>query len=154
MSRLKKTPHQRQTSDSLRARAVTITPIHRESIVKPKHTSIVPRASGTMADITGASTSAMTPDQTTSKKQNRVPNDSVWMTKWFAEPPGDVATCCMGIWFPCVLYGKTDWRLRQVAMGEDALDDKWECKYGCNAPCWAFWMVSYLTANILPGKPI
>ena len=48
MPKLKRPDHQRQTSERLQARAATIIPVHRESIVGPTHTSTFPGYSGTM----------------------------------------------------------------------------------------------------------
>jgi hypothetical protein len=152
MARLKKSPPQRQTSDNIRDRAVTITPIHRESIITPNHTSIVPKASGTMADVRTA-TSAVTEDQNMPKRSKRANADSGWMTKWFTEPLGDASACCMGFWVPCALYGKVDWRLRQAALGEDASDESWRCKYAFNTPCFVYLVVELLTPRcLLPGN--
>ncbi|KAI9752079.1 MAG: hypothetical protein M4579_005764 [Chaenotheca gracillima] len=35
---------------------------------------------------------------------------------------GDFTTCCTGFWCPCVLYGKTQYRLNRKTAGKDATD--------------------------------
>jgi hypothetical protein len=153
MARIKKSPHQKRTSDRLWARAVTITPVHRESIMKPNPTSTLRAASGSMAG-TRASAGAVIGNRKFPKRSTHLSDDSGWMTKWCVEPRGDAAACCMAVSVPSALYGKIDWRLRRVAMGEDASDESWESKNGCNAPCWIYMAFDTLLPRLLiSGKP-
>lgn len=159
-------------------------PIHRESIVRPKHTSIIPRNSNTMPSVVHphqvtavypeavvefhrephvvADTAVGRPHIVVAVKPKHssalpaavriptgspgIPDDHIedfngWMNKFCVEPrkapQADVQTCCLGCWVPCALYGKTQWRLRQVARESDPLDSSWHSRYGCNGICWA-----------------
>ena len=62
-----------------------------------------------------------------------------WMTKLFHPRKSDMATFCTGYCLPCVLYGKTQYRLKQMADGEDPLDVSRHDM--CNGPCWMFGMI-------------
>ena len=62
-----------------------------------------------------------------------------WMTKFFRPRKRDMTTLCTGSCFPCVLYGKTQYRLKQIADGEDPLDASRHD--ACNGPCWMFGMI-------------
>ena len=61
-----------------------------------------------------------------------------FMAGFCVEPRGDTETCCQAVWCPCVLYGKTDWRIKRFSRGEDGTDKSWRAKDGCNAHCWSF----------------
>jgi hypothetical protein len=77
-------------------------------------------------------------------RKDRLP-DSEWIHKLCVEPSNDAATCCEGYWVPCVLYGKTQYRLDEMATGKDPLD---ETDYkGCNGPCWIFCAASTLNLS-------
>jgi hypothetical protein len=59
-----------------------------------------------------------------------------WNVKLCVEPPGDVLTCCEGWFSPCTIYGKTQYRLNNMASNKDPLDlDGYQC---CNGPCALF----------------
>jgi hypothetical protein len=74
---------------------------------------------------------------------------SAWMAKFCVEPDGDAATCCLGWFVPCALYGKTHWRLEQLRKDKDPLDTSWKCSYGCNGPCWLFYLLGvYFTGTL------
>jgi hypothetical protein len=62
-----------------------------------------------------------------------------WMTKLFRLRKRGVTTLCTGSCLPCVLYGKTQYRLKQIADGEDPLDVSRHDI--CNGPCWMFGMI-------------
>lgn len=62
-----------------------------------------------------------------------------WMTKFFRLPKSGLSTLCTGLCLPCVLYGKTQYRLKQMADGEDPLDTSKNDV--CNGPCWMFGMI-------------
>lgn len=88
-----------------------------------------------------------------SDEANKVVFDE-WMAKLYVQPgkaghPGDVGTCCLAWWVPCALYGKTHWRLKQLADDKDPSDDSWKSKYGRNGPCWAFYALSIV---YIPGE--
>lgn len=153
MARIKKSPPQSRTSDHLQARAVTIIPVHRGSITGPSHTSILPRACGTMAGPT-TSASAVTRNQNGPQPYTYPSDDSGWQTKWCAEPRNDAGACCMAFWVPWAMYGKVDWRLRRVAMAEDASEESWKPKYGFNVPCFVHCVGEIFCPLLLPGgKP-
>ncbi len=89
------------------------------------------------------------------------------MNKLCHEPEGDLGTCCVGCWAPCALYGKTQYRLKQMSQGDDPLDlvgqknrpalpmaertdrgedEEWEEVQGykaCNGPCWMHQMLCF-----------
>ncbi|KFY35690.1 hypothetical protein V494_05692 [Pseudogymnoascus sp. VKM F-4513 (FW-928)] len=62
-----------------------------------------------------------------------------WMTKLFRPRKHGFTTLFTGSCLPCVLYGKTQYRLKQMAEGEDPLD--LSRQHTCNGPCWMFGMV-------------
>lgn len=62
-----------------------------------------------------------------------------WITKLFRPRKHDISTLCTGFCLPCVLYGKTQYRLKQKTEGEDPLDLSQQAL--CNGPCWMFGMV-------------
>ena len=145
MPKLKRPDHQRQTSERLQARAATIIPVHRESIVGPTHTSTFPGHSGTIILDTDFYRNGSLESRRSSSQQ-LPPQTDQWMTKFCAEPPGkgDANTCCLGWWVPCALYGKVNWRLNQKSRGEDIND--WSSAKGCNSPCWAYWAFGLIPA--------
>lgn len=54
-----------------------------------------------------------------------------WLANLCDEPAGDAGICCLGFWFPCLLYGKLDERIKLVRDGKDPH----EAGTGCNAEC-------------------
>jgi len=143
--------------EAIQSRAATLIPIHRESI-SLNQSHITPRASITMAqqrqgmnayNVTLPPLAQPQTDPHGEKGAESRPYNG-WMTKFCDEPPDDVNTCCIGFWIPCVLYGKTHWRLKRVSKGEDAADSNWKPKNGCNAPCWAWWGVSSMCCATVP----
>jgi hypothetical protein len=54
----------------------------------------------------------------------------------------DFGTCMMGWSVPCMLYGKTQYRLKQMAQGEDPLDA--HAHEICNGPCWMWCLMGSL----------
>lgn len=67
------------------------------------------------------------------------PKPTPWMNELCHEPEGDLRTCCVGFWLPGALYGKTQYRLKQMAEGEDPLN---ESRHEiCNGPCWMYELV-------------
>lgn len=141
----------------IQLQAATFIPIHLDSISLDQRRT-TPRASIAMAQhrqVVSAYNATLPPStqheiesQGESGAENQPYND--WMTTFCAEPSNDVNTCCLGWWMPCVLYGKTHWRLKRISKGEDATDSDWKPKTGCNAPCWAWWGVSSLCCITLP----
>jgi hypothetical protein len=59
---------------------------------------------------------------------------SDWMVSFCHEPSGDIGTCCTAWLMPCVLHGKTHWRLKNISLGQDPHD--WHASEGCNKMCW------------------
>lgn len=49
---------------------------------------------------------------------------SEWINPLCHEPSDDMDTCCLGCWCPQVLYGRTQYRLKQIAENKDPLDLK------------------------------
>jgi hypothetical protein len=47
----------------------------------------------------------------------------------------DIGTCCLGIWCPCILYGRTQYRLWRKSTKEDATN--FLGYEACNTPCTA-----------------
>lgn len=125
-------------------RASSYPPVHRESLVPPQHTLITPRDyhSGQTMD---TQTNLGTGEPARSGSQagdNNQEDDAVafqdWLSPFCQEPPGgDADTCCMGFWVPCVLYGKSAWRLKALALDEDD-NRRWTPKNGCNGHCWGW----------------
>ncbi len=153
----RKSPPSQQTV--AQPRVTSLIPSHRESIsIDNSHTA--PRSSITtshqrqvMNAYNATLPSSAQPQQDHRQSQDADGADKPyngWMTKFCVEPPDDVNTCCLGCWVPCVLYGKTHWRLKQVSKGEDGTDSKWRSKDGCNAPCWAWWGVSSVCCITVP----
>lgn len=70
-------------------------------------------------------------------------NPRKWMIPLCYEPKDDVNTCCLGCWCPQILYGRTQYRLRQMARNQDPLDLK-DYKI-FNAPCMVFWILGAFT---------
>ena len=69
------------------------------------------------------------------------PKPVPWLNKLCHEPEGDVRTCCLGWWLPCALYGNTQWRLKQMAQGDDPLDMSGLRRN--NGPCWMHQMLCF-----------
>lgn len=68
------------------------------------------------------------------------PKPGPWLNKLCLEPEGDIGTCCLGFWLPCALYGNTQYRLKQMAQGDDPLDLSEHD--ACNGPCWMYQMLT------------
>ncbi|CZR56951.1 uncharacterized protein PAC_06840 [Phialocephala subalpina] len=134
-------------------------PAHRESLVAPRHHSII-TSQGDHTD------SNMRAEPNTRPGRDRLfacggirrPSGdgdlevyNGWMTKFCVEPSDDAHTCCLGFWVPCVLFAKTHWRLGQVGRGENALKG-WTPSMGCTLPCWAHCGLSLICINgVLTG---
>lgn len=134
-----------QRSESIQARAATIIPYHRDSIVRPGHTEMAPTISSRRNDVDGVQTipDSNSPSSNQSQDASRRPSIKLppqtdeWMTVFCQEPPGgDAGTCCLAFWMPPAQYGKTNWRLNQKASGKDP--DDWHSINGCSGPCWAY----------------
>ena len=68
------------------------------------------------------------------------PKPGPWLNNLCHEPQGDMGTCCLGFWLPCALYGNTQYRLKQMAQGDDPLDLSEHDS--CNGPCWMYQMLT------------
>jgi hypothetical protein len=68
------------------------------------------------------------------------PKPSPWMKNLCYKPHEDMETCCIGSWIPCALYGKTQYRLKQMAEGKDPLDESRHD--ACNGACVSFQMLT------------
>jgi hypothetical protein len=71
------------------------------------------------------------------------PGKGKWMIPLCHEPENDVTTCCLGCWCPQILYGRTQYRLRQMARNKDPLDLT-DYKV-INGPCATFMLLEYVT---------
>lgn len=71
------------------------------------------------------------------------PRKGKWMIPLCHEPENDVGTCCLGWWCPQILYGRTQFRLRQMAQNKDPLDLT-DYKV-INGPCATFMLVQCVT---------
>lgn len=69
------------------------------------------------------------------------PKPVPWLNKLCHEPQGDIGTCCLGFWLPCALYGNTQYRLKQMAQGDDPLDLRGHRRN--NGPCWMHQMFCF-----------
>ena len=69
------------------------------------------------------------------------PRPVPWLNKLCHEPEGDIGTCCLGFWLPCALYGNTQYRLKQMAQGDDPSDLS-EHRHN-NGPCWMHQMLCF-----------
>ncbi|KUJ21727.1 uncharacterized protein LY89DRAFT_381682 [Mollisia scopiformis] len=137
-----------------------IPPVHREALVTPQYTLIVPRNHQVMDDSTALRQSAWgaegarRPSQANRSQTEDETTFQDWLSPWCQEPPDaenrDVETCCLGFWVPCALYGKSNWRLKRVAMGEDSSNASWKPSMGCNGNCWGWFGLCCLTAVVIP----
>jgi hypothetical protein len=67
------------------------------------------------------------------------PGRGKWMIPLCHEPDNDVNTCCLGCWCPQILYGRTQYRLRQIAQNKDPLNlDNYKV---INGPCATYMIV-------------
>jgi Cys-rich protein (TIGR01571 family) len=64
-----------------------------------------------------------------------------WMAGFCVEPRGDHVTGLLAACLPCVLYGKTEWRIKKFSKGENGYDSAWQSKDGCNEFCWAWVLI-------------
>ncbi|KAH8668103.1 hypothetical protein BGZ60DRAFT_564381 [Tricladium varicosporioides] len=84
-----------------------------------------------------------------------------------AKYDGWMTECCMcqdstngfcGVACPWILYGKTDWRLREVRHYQDGSDKAWKSfcnfKVCCNCACWGTLLLTLLSSGILLCLPI
>lgn len=71
------------------------------------------------------------------------PTKGRWMIPLCHEPENDVDTCCLGCWCPQILYGRTQFRLRQMAQNKDPLDLT-DYK-AINGACATFMLVQFVT---------
>jgi hypothetical protein len=150
-------------------RLVPIVPVHRESIAYPlpPRRSSLPLVSPAMtglADTIGKKEKhkTVTKDHTKGlpplREALRTDDDvseahfDKWMAGYCVEPPADAGTCCLGFWVTCALYGKTHWRLRRIAAGQNPQNDAWHSKNGCNGACWAQFAASIFVVDWFGGE--
>ncbi|KAE8444057.1 hypothetical protein EG329_000925 [Mollisiaceae sp. DMI_Dod_QoI] len=135
---------------------------HIKSLVTPQHTIIAPRthhASQVMDTQAALGESPIGYEGTrlsagvTTGQEDDDAIFNEWMVPFCQEPPGagDIDTCCLGTWVPCVLYGKTDWRLHRVSQGEDPSNLEWESANGCNGRCWCWYSISFCFGPCFAG---
>ena len=152
-------------SDVGEFQAVALTPIHRESIIRPTHTTIPLRSSqamfstgpsGGLRNVTTVSSSMSPPQRTPNhpSARNACQDEEYhgWMNQFCVEPKGDGDTCALGTFVPCALYGKVNWRLHQAAVGEDPLDSSWKSKDGCNGACWLYYCFGIHAGTVFGGE--
>ncbi|TGO37280.1 hypothetical protein BHYA_0101g00300 [Botrytis hyacinthi] len=113
------------------------TPVHRQSlattapapaIVEAKQPAITPQLRYAIPDQPQRSELSMNRNKSEHKGQ------SDWLVPFCHHPEGDHATALEGLFVPCLLYGKTHWRLKNVALGRDPHNFK--SSDGCNSMCW------------------
>lgn len=61
-----------------------------------------------------------------------------WIYGFCEEPEDDAQTCLDGFWTPCVLYARTQKRLKDLSEGRDALQPTELTKCECGGSCWYF----------------
>jgi hypothetical protein len=170
MARVKQNSPQQSNTSNIKVRPVAITPVHRSSVVQPKHIPILPHD---YRRLSAALVSEMSTDGIPKRFQNRVdvyrPQSRIepvssrqhrrssaaypkFMNKFCAEPPNDVDTCCLGFWVPCALYGKISWRLNEYERNRDGSDKAWNPRYGCNQMCCGLASIIFLLPHIVTGK--
>ncbi|TGO13969.1 hypothetical protein BTUL_0060g00250 [Botrytis tulipae] len=113
------------------------TPVHRQSLattapapamVEAKQPAITPQLRYAIPDQPQRSELSMNRNKSEHKGQ------SDWMVPFCHHPEGDHTTALEGLFVPCLLYGKTHWRLKNVALGRDPHNFK--SSDGCNSMCW------------------
>ncbi|KAF7875165.1 hypothetical protein EAF04_002337 [Stromatinia cepivora] len=114
------------------------TPIHRQSLattpapapamVETKQPKSTPQLHYTIPDQPQRSEPSLNRNKSEHKGQ------SDWMVPFCHNPVGDHETAFTGIFAPCVLYGKTHWRLKNVSLGRDP--HKFNSSDSCNSMCW------------------
>lgn len=72
------------------------------------------------------------------------PEKGKWMIPLRHELENDANTCCLGFWCPQSLYGRTQYRLRQMAKNRDPLD--LTAQKVINGPCATF-MIAHCVTN-------
>ncbi|KAF7957441.1 hypothetical protein EAE96_003025 [Botrytis aclada] len=113
------------------------TPVHRQSLattapapamVEVKQPAVTPQLRYAIPDQAQRSELSMNRNKSEHKGQ------SDWMVPFCYHPEGDHKTALEGLFVPCLLYGKTHWRLKNVALGRDPHNFK--SSDGCNSMCW------------------
>lgn len=112
------------------------TPIHRQSLatvpapamVETKQPKSTPQLHYAILDQPQRSELPLNRNKSEHKGQ------SDWMVPFCHNPVGDHETAFTGIFAPCVLYGKTHWRLKNVSLGRDPHEFK--SSDSCNSMCW------------------
>lgn len=139
-------------------------PVHRESLVIPQHTTILPRVvhteqamdappnlwgalgRGSLRRVSHVDTNVVEPDESS------FPD---WLSPWCQEPPGgDADTCCLGFWVPSALFGKTHWRLNTLSYDRDDKRRTWKPAMGCNGMCWVYCAVACFLTPCVAGNAI
>lgn len=113
------------------------TPVHRQSLATAAHApamvearqpAVTPQLRYAIPDQPQRSELSMNRNKSEHKGQ------SDWMVPFCHHPESDHTTALEGLFIPCLLYGKTHWRLKNVALGRDPHDFK--PSDGCNSMCW------------------
>ncbi|KAF7907730.1 uncharacterized protein EAF01_005316 [Botrytis porri] len=113
------------------------TPVHRQSLattapapamVEARQPAVTPQLRYAIPDQPQRSELAMNRNKSEHKGQ------SDWMVPFCHHSEGDHKTALEGLFVPCLLYGKTHWRLKNVALGRDPHNFK--SSDGCNSMCW------------------
>lgn len=58
-----------------------------------------------------------------------------WMSRFCHEPISDASNGVLGVFLPCLLYGKVKWRIRQISKGRDYNDSNFEWQDAFNRHC-------------------
>lgn len=112
------------------------TPVHRQSLatvpapvmVEDKQPKTSPHLRYAIPDQPQRSEPSLNRNKSEHKGQ------SDWMVPFCHNPEGDHETVFTGIFAPCILYGRTHWRLKNVALGKDP--HNFESSNNCNSMCW------------------
>lgn len=71
---------------------------------------------------------------------------TLWVHKLCEIDAPDTGICCLGVFFPCILYGKTQARLTSLSRGEDINKVNNTCS---SASCWS-WIGGLCICSFLP----
>jgi hypothetical protein len=68
-----------------------------------------------------------------------------WMAAFCHEPRNDARNTALAVFLPCVLYGKTKWRISEISKEGDWADSNFKAEDGCNESCLGCFLTSICT---------
>ncbi|QSZ35822.1 hypothetical protein DSL72_006944 [Monilinia vaccinii-corymbosi] len=115
----------------------TTTPVHRQSLamttpVPAKIESKQPGSAPLLRYAIPDQPQRSEPSLNRNKSEHKGQSD--WMVPFCHNPANDRGTVYAGMFAPCVLYGKTHWRLKSVSLGRDPHEVP--SSNNCNSMCW------------------